>query len=146
VIVRDATEEDWPELERIGRAFTKAAGMPDVDAASLQATLRMLMDSGILKVAVNGSVCGVAGAVLFPYYWNVRELVAQELFWYVDIDHRGGRAALMLLDAMERSARERGARKLMMLCLDELNPDGVERLYLRRGYKPQERTYAKELG
>lgn len=142
MIVRDAKETDYPEIIRMGRAFAQAADQPDVDPDPL---ISVLNDLPILKVVENGEVCGMAAAVVYPHYWSPDTLVAQELWWWVDETARGSRAGVMLLEALEESAKVLGASKLMMLALDALNPDGVERLYRRRGYVPQERTFVKEL-
>lgn len=143
MIVRDAEIDDFDALQEMGAEFVKAAGQPEVNPETLLATLSALKESGILKVAESGSVVGVAGALVFPHYWNANELVAQELFWWVDESHRGTSAGIRLLNALEAAAKERGAKKIMMLCLEAINPDKVERLYRKMGYEPQERTFCK---
>lgn len=145
MIIRDADNNDLSELERMGIEFAHAAGLVDVDSETLMQTLEGLIDNGILKVAVNGSVIGCVGALVFPHWWNRNEIVAQELFWWVDEDHRGGSAALRLLTALEKTAKEHGASKLMMLCLDDLDGNKVARMYSRLGYAPQEQTFVRKL-
>ena len=145
MIIRDATKDDYDSLIRIGRCFAKTAGQSDVDEESLKATLDALLERGVLKVAENGAVCGAAGAILFPHYWNFEEIIAQELFWWVDEYARGTTAGTQLLVALEQGAKDRGAEKLLMLCLDAVEGDKVAQMYERRGYTPLERTYAKEL-
>jgi len=145
MIVRDATESDLAALEQIGREFTAAAGMPDIDPESLRATLTGLIteQSGILKVADNGAVTGALGALIFPHYWNAGEIVCQELFWWVFPKFRGSSAGMKLLTAVEASAKQKGAKRMMMLCLDAVNGEQVGQMYERLGYQPQERTFAK---
>lgn len=145
MIIRDADSNDFGDLERMGISFAKAAGLVDVNSETLMQTLQSLSDNGILKVAVNGSVIGCVGALVFPHWWNHNEIVAQELFWWVDEDHRGGSAALRLLTALEKTAKEHGASKLMMLCLDDLDGKKVAGMYSRLGYVPQEQTFVREL-
>ena len=140
MIVRDATRDDYTDILEMGRSFARAAGQPElIDDAAIQ-----VLDSlPILKVAENGSIVGMASAMVYPHYWNPDVMVAQELWWWVKEDARGTRAGLMLLDELEKAAKECGASKLMMLCLDDLDGDRVGQIYLRRGYKPQERTFTK---
>jgi len=145
MIIRDADTDDFDDLERMGIAFAHAAGLPDVDPDTLLTTLQSLIDNGILKVAVNGSVVGCIGALIFRHWWNRHEIVAQELFWWVAEDHRGGSAALRLLTALEKTAKAQGASKLMMLCLDDLDGNKVAKMYTRLGYAPQEQTFVRRL-
>lgn len=145
MIIRDAQPEDFNDLERLGRDFAKAAGLPDVDKDTLDFTLGNLLENGIFKVAVNGSVIGCAGALVFPQWWNASEIVAQELFWFVDKDHRGTSAGIRLLKALEKSAKEKGAKKLMMICLHDLDGEKVAKMYSKLGYVPQEQTYIRKL-
>jgi GNAT superfamily N-acetyltransferase len=145
VIVRDATPEDYPNLQRMGSAFAKAANQPPVNPDTLRLTLDHLRANGVLKVAENGAVCGVIGALVFSHYWNAHELIAQELFWFVEESARGTSAGIKLLAAAEKACRERGARQLLMLALDDLEGDRVAEVYRRRGYEPQEKTFRKDL-
>ena len=145
MIIRDATIDDFPDLYRMGIAFAAAAEMPEVDPDTFYRSVEMLISDGILKVAVNSTICGGAGALVFPHYWNEKEIVAQELFWWVDENARKSSAAIRLLSEMESEAREKGAKSLIMITLDKLTPEVLERLYIRRGYRPQERAFIKEL-
>ena len=143
--IRTATPADQAALIELGREFSAEAGLPDVDPESLEITLETLMSDGILKVAENGSIQGAAGALVFPMYWNHNELIAQELFWFLRPKYRSGFTGVKLLFALENAAREQGAKRIMMLCLDSLNGDKVASIYERLNYVPQERTYAKWL-
>lgn len=143
--IRDATIEDFPDLYRMGVSFAAAAGQPDVDPDTLYRSVEMLIRDGILKVAVNGNICGGAGALVFPHFWNQNVTVAQELFWWVDENARRSSAGLRLLSELELAAKEKGAGSIVLATLDKLNPDVLERLYTRRGYRPQERAFIKDL-
>lgn len=143
--IRDAEITDFDDLERMGIAFAQAAGQVDVDSDTLAFTIGNLMETGILKVAENGSVIGCIGALVFPHWWNKNELVAQELFWWIDEAHRGTSAGIKLLAELEKEAKSQGAEKLMMLCLDDLDGNKVANMYSKLGYVPQERTFTKVL-
>lgn len=145
MIIRDATLDDFDDLERLGRDFALAAGQVDVDSETLAFTIGNLIDSGILKVAVNGSVVGCIGALVFPHWWNANAIVAQELFWFVDEPYRGSSAGLRLLSALENEAKDRGASQLMMICLDDLDGDKLAKMYIKLGYVPQEQTFVRDL-
>lgn len=68
-------------------------------------------------------------------------LVAQETVWFIDPSARG-RSALLMLDAYEAWARERGCAVIGMA---SLATNDVARLYERRGYRPAETHFLKAL-
>lgn len=147
-MIRLADERDIPALVRMGHYFFDEAGWGDVteyDPASMERTIRHLIDSetGILLVVEAGGVLtGMAGALLYPHYFNTTSLTGQEIFWWVDPAHRkGGGAAL--LDALEAAAEAAGAVSFSMVSVASLRSDALDRVYRRRGYRPAERTYIK---
>ena len=80
-----------------------------------------------------------------PHYWNEKELIAQELFWWVTEDHRGTSAGIRLLFALEKQAKQMGAKKLIMACLDGLDGKRVAKMYGKLGYVPQDQNFVKDL-
>lgn len=150
-MIRAATEEDIPDLLRMGREFYAQSGAwPDLaafDAASVTATLRHLIVSpdGILLAAEQGgSVVGMAGALLYPLWLNTVHRTGQELFWFVAPQHRRGLGG-RLLTALERAAKAAGAQSFTMICEADLRADALGRVYRRAGYRPTERAYMKGL-
>lgn len=87
----------------------------------------------------------MAGAALFPSFFDAQTLMAQELFWWVGEEHRRSGVAVQLLDAVEAAARRMGAKVLLMLCIDQLDGERVAQIYKRRGYKPAERLFMRRL-
>lgn len=88
------------------------------------------------------------GAILglvFPHWWNPQVLVAQELGWWVEPEYRGTTLAIRLLNKLEVEAKRKGATKLLMICLEAVEPDKVESIYLRKGYTKLERIFSKDL-
>lgn len=134
---RHATPQDIPALLEIGRRFTAAAGMP-FDEQALTQTLEQLMaaDDGVLLVTAEAT--GVLGGIAFRNPFNT-ERTAQELFWWAE---QGG---LDLLAAFESWAAEHGATRVVMVCLEALEPERVERIYRRRGYVPLERGFERAI-
>lgn len=147
-MIRPANEMDIPALLRMGHYFFDEAMWGDIteyDPGSMERTLHHLIDSasGILLVAeVGGVVVGMAGALLYPHYFNTDSLTGQELFWWVDPVHRKGVGAA-LLDALENAAKAAGAVSFTMVSVSYLRSDALDRVYRRRGYRPAERTYIK---
>lgn len=140
-MIRIATHADIPECLRMGREFIESAGF-DFNAAVAEQTLRQLIVSpdGALFV-VDG---GMIGGLVYQHFFNA-ERIAQELFWWVDPEKRGGTTAVRLLDAFSVWAKERGAMRLTMIALDASDGDRVGDLYRRRGFEPLERTFVRSL-
>jgi GNAT superfamily N-acetyltransferase len=150
VIVRSATADDVPAIVGLGHAFFEAANMLEIAPwcpASLAASLHRMIATplAILLVAEHdGAVVSVAGAMVFPAYWNAAVMIGQETFWFVLPEHRNGVGGAML-DAMEAEARERGAVQFLMVALEAVRPKAVGKLLKRRGYKPLEHSYVRAL-
>jgi len=144
-VIRPATPEDMPELLRMGRAFFAATAFGEIgfEEDEARATLTLLAERGILLVAEQNGLCGMAGALVFPFYFNLSHLTAQELFWWVDPRARQSGQGAELLAALEAAARARGAKSLTMIALDEIDGPRVAELYRRNGYAPSERNFIK---
>lgn len=144
-MIRDAVESDIPALLEMGRRFADVAELGRIaayDPDSMERTFRHLMvsDDGILLIADGGA----AGGLLHPPYWNLNHRIGQELFWWVEPSARGG-LGLKLLDALEASAKAKGAQSWSMIALHASAPERTGRLYQRRGYRPTEYSYVRSL-
>ena len=121
-LVRAATHADIAECLPMARSFFDESGMAGVteyDQGCAIATLRQLIDSrhGALFVAGSDRLVGMAGALAYPMYFNTAHLSAQELFWWVAPERRGGTVGVRLMQALEKWARGMGCRTLTMVCL-----------------------------
>ncbi len=151
VDIRQAREADMAAILRMGREFhdqSSFAGMAEYDAGSFERTVGLLMSehvAGVLLIAnYDGAVVGMAGCALFPFFFNVNVTLAQELFWYVQPEHRKG-AGAALLDGLEIEAGRRGAVAMISAAIAGLRDDAIARVYVRRGYEPAENTFIKRL-
>lgn len=74
------------------------------------------------------------------------ELVAQELFWYVLPEHRGGMDGIRMLRDFETWAADAGAKHIFMAHFhSQQTGESVAALYERLGYKPVETHHLKSL-
>jgi GNAT superfamily N-acetyltransferase len=145
-VIRPAVEADLPRLLEMGRRFFDASGYSDIteyDPASTEASLRMLMEVGVLLVAERDEVIGCAGALVYPFYFNSGHLTGQELFWWVEPEHRG--VGMDLYHALEQAVKDKGAQSFSMIALDKLNPERVGEMYRKVGYRPSDHSYIKRL-
>lgn len=96
----------------------------------------------ILGAFKNGAFIGALGAVFSPDPSN-GDKIATEAFWYVRPGHRG--PGLRLLKAFEEIAMKRGVKRIGMVHLLSIQPEGMANLYQRLGYRPVEVNFLKEL-
>jgi len=131
-MIRRATESDIDACVEMGRKFHAIAGVSEIQYSdeSAQDTLMHLMNGdGCLFVAEKGSaLIGMAAALKYPHYMNRAQSVAQELFWWVEPEHRGGMVAMRLLMALEQWAAEEGCKLLTALLKISISDLVIDRL------------------
>lgn len=136
-------------IVEMGERFHGAAGWGDVvayDRDSLEQSAASMIASEsfrILVLEVDGSIVGMMAAGFMPFYFNYGHLTGTELFLWVEPEHRG--CGVELLGAMEREARDAGCSSFTLGAMDGLRPAAVGRLYVRRGYRPNEHTWIRRL-
>ncbi len=143
--VREATKADIPRIVEMGERFFQASSFSDFSVYSEKHATKMARhlledEAGILLVT--DDLSGMAGALVYPFYMT-GSMTAQELFWWVEPEHRG--VGRLLLDAMERAAKGKGAETLNMAALDSLDYERVAAVYRRAGFRPSEHYWIKEL-
>jgi GNAT superfamily N-acetyltransferase len=134
---------------RVGAGFDRADGISGFvfpfDAAHAERLFMMhfTAPAGLcLVLDVDGVAQGVLLAHAFDHpYGPVR--VAKENMWWIDPAHRGGSAAIRMLDGLEAWARDQGCAFAGVAGMGSAPDVGV--LYQRRGYKPAELHYLKAL-
>ena len=138
-MIRDGTLRDWPEVDRMARAFrdsamTWAAYDPKVFRRVYQGLSQDR--NGLALVLDLDGAKGVLLAAALPSPFS-GELAAQEIMWWIDPSARGGSDGARMLDAYELWTRDVGAAHAGVTCLDER----VARLFDRRGYQRAEILY-----
>lgn len=149
-MIRHATLSDLGALISMGHKFFAASGYADIarfDEASFRKTVDQLMaDNAVCLVAeIDGQVVGAAGALAYPFYFDASHKTGQEVFWWLDTEHRGGQAGAQLFAGLEAWARGQGCRSFTMIALDAVDAARVGRMYQRCGYRASEHSYIKEL-
>lgn len=86
---------------------------------------------------------GSLGALITPDMFSGKR-GATEAWWYVFPGYRQGHG-LLLLDAYEKWAAERGAKSVALTHLEKLQPEKLAKLYELRGYRLLERNFRKEI-
>jgi GNAT superfamily N-acetyltransferase len=98
----------------------------------------------IFALQKDEKVVGMLGGILSPDI-NSGELTATEAFWYVMPENRKTPESLKLLLVFEKWAIEIGAKKIIMAHLLSSMPERLGTFYERRGYKPVEIQYVKQV-
>jgi GNAT superfamily N-acetyltransferase len=98
----------------------------------------------IFAIRDNGKVVAILGCAFVPECFSGL-LTACEQFWYVLPEYRNAGLASQLFDAFEAEAKHRGCKKLIMAHLETPEAEKLHALYLKRGYRPVEKTFGKEI-
>ncbi len=143
--MKQLTVREIPLMYEGGRLFLEEAKFPaPFSEKSFGAHWRLLISAELGEVwaeLVDGKIVGAIGmAFLEDTFTNVP--TAFEQFWWVHPDHRNSRLGLELWHKFEERARERGAKRLVMVHLASLN---LQSVFERRGYSLTEQTFWKAI-
>jgi GNAT superfamily N-acetyltransferase len=151
VIVRNATAEDLPRYLHLGRMFHAASPMHNVVPFDEEGYAKFYLQAieiptvGMWLAEMENEIVGIAGAILYPLYFNPNALVAQELWWWLTPKSRGSGAGALMFRQIENWAKENGASAVFMIALEDSRAKKMEHLYARAGFRPMERTFIKEV-
>lgn len=151
VTVRTATVEDIPSYMDLAEAFvatTPISHLVPFDRDSTAAFVEGALGSDNMVVLVaedDGEIVGITAALTYPMYFNPSKLVAQELWWYIKPDARGGTASKLLFQAIEKWGKSKQAEAMFMIALDNDRVTTMAKMYGRLGYAPTERVFVKGL-
>lgn len=141
-MIRLAVSRDVPRLVEMGLRFRRESEYNQhlSENAEKMAELagRLAADDCLLVSEREGLLVGMLGYVLFPHFLS-GELVAGEVFWWVEPGFRG--EGLKLLRAAETRSRAAGAKYLQMIAPN----DRVAAVYKRLDYSFVEAAYQKLL-
>lgn len=148
-MIRPATLADVASCVDVGERFHAQSGFADFapfDEETFAKTLTLLvtghLPGGMFVVERDQQIVGIAAFVLFPSYFNGAALAAQELFWFVEPEHRDGAGADLLMK-MELAAQAAGASIFIMAALSTIKSEAMARVFRRRGYRALESTYIR---
>lgn len=147
--VRRAEPADLPSCLDLTARFHAASPISDVapfDRDGMAVTLKeMLVNprAGVWLAVQDDRPVGIAGALLYPLYFNPAHEVVQELFWWLNPEARGSGAGEKLFQSVQDWAKDNGASVIFMVALDDDRVDKMDKFYRRAGFNPMERTYMK---
>lgn len=140
-MIRGARLDDIPALIRMGKKFRHAAyrrHLAENPEQMRRMAAQLIGADGLLVMEHDREITGMLGFLVFPHFLS-GELVAAEVFWWVEPQHRGD--GLKLLREAERRARAAGAKRMQMIAPNQR----VASLYSRLGYEFVESAYQRSL-
>jgi len=148
--LRLATLEDIPVCMRFARNFHRASPYNTMkfDTIKGEKVLRDIisgnqMDSIIILALHDDKPVGfIVGVANEPVFSSVK--IATELGWWVDPEHRGSRASLLIYSAYEDWARRVGCHYVQGAYLPGVSPP-LDEFYKKRGYRQVESSFIKTL-
>ena len=146
-MIRQATENDFDAIAEMAKDFWRHTVYDDPFCKeSTIELLNLCLSHELLFVAESkGKVVGFVAGVLSPLLANKRVIMGQELAWWVEPEHRNGKAGIGLLKAIEKKAKEVGAKYWNMAFMYSSMPEKIEGMYKKMGYKKTESFYTRAL-
>lgn len=148
ISIRELGESDLPGMALLGQQFYEEGFFPGgYDPSKFAWHWKNLIDAGVailVGAEHDGAIVGMAGGVMVPDQAD-GELVAQEMFWFVDQGYRKGTVGKSLLDGMESIARNRGAKRISMVRLANKVGESLDGFLKKHDYQPIEVHYMKSL-
>lgn len=143
--IRRAQAEDIPwllvELKKFAEIHDSRASVIDEETAP--DLIKALVEQQVVFIAEkSGEQLGFIGGVLMPHYFNPKIKVLAETFWWVAEEHRGSRAALLLMKEFVEYGKVHA--DWITMALEALSPVN-EKCLTKRGFKLQERAFLMEV-
>jgi len=149
IIVRDAVEADLPIYLQLSADFHAASPMQRVCEFEPEGFKEFVLgamdnpDICILAAELNGEIVGITGGIIYPLYFSPSHKVAQELWWWLTPAARGSGVGNKMFKHLQLWSKERGAKTIFMIALEDERAEKMEKVYCRAGFEPMERTFMK---
>lgn len=148
-IVREATKKDVQAIAKMAEPFIGYSDYSEFVKPSLEEvreSIESMIDVGKVFVAVEEEqIVGVMVGMLTHPWLSPSTIVATEMAWWVNENHRGGRTAFRLLKAFEDWAKENRAAVVAMSDLVIKGEAPLGTMLQRLGYTTVERSHVKRI-
>ena len=141
-MIRIAGLSDIDQVTEMAMKFATTTNYADfVVESKVKEVVKSMLEKNIMEaiVLINDGVGLIAGTVI-PFTYG-HALMATEVAWWVDPEHRKTKAGIELLEAFEHWAKTVGCKLITMSCLD----NKIAKYYTKKGYHLTERAYMKEI-
>lgn len=148
--IRDATEQDVLEVVIAVKQFCREIPHPawkSFEANKVSELLTNLIrhELGLVKIVeheegIVGALIGVISSL------PINNLTfAQELMFWIEPEHRNGKTGPKLIDQYVVWSKENGCEFVRLSTLDEVLGSKAGILFRRKGFRPTETAYIKEV-
>lgn len=150
-MIRFAEPADAPKVAEMCAKFYDMAlsdmlGEYDQRAAqNLVVATAMASDACTIVAEVDGNMVGVMCVISNRHILNPSALIASELFWWVEPEHRKSGLGKDMLAKAEDWAKELGCRGMVMVTMHGIDHERNGAFYERSGYSPLEHSYFKRV-
>ena len=152
MIVREAVLEDLPATVELLIKFHAESAYYEsipINRDTLVTSVTHFITNPLIRVFLaeldDGTPVGGTAGMLYPWWFNEDYITGQELFWFVEPEHRRSKAGKLLFQALEDWATEQGAKTFAMAAVHNKHYKRVEQVYQAKGYIPTETGFIKEL-
>jgi hypothetical protein len=149
IVVREAIEADLPIYVQLSADFHAASPMQRVCEFEPEGFKEFVLgaidnpDICILAAELNGEIVGITAGIIYPLYFSPSHKVSQELFWWLTPSARGSGVGNKMFNHLQLWSKERGAKTIFMIALEDERSAKMEKVYCRAGFEPMERTFMK---
>ncbi len=147
-LIRVCKPEEFKRVFEIGDEFWKEVNLPGKpDVVVFLKTWNILYDLNvgvIFGLFENNIMIGIMGATVFPDI-NDGVLVANEAFWFMSKKYRGKIGGIKLFKKFEEWAKEKGAKRIIMVALENSKKEKLDKFYKKVDYNILETHYIKEI-
>ena len=149
ITVREATEADLSEYVKLSADFHAASPMQKVCEFEPEGFKEFVLaaidnpDICILLAELNGEIVRITGGIVYPLYFSPSHKVSQELWWWLTPAARGSGVGNKMFKHLQLWSKERGAKTIFMIALEDERAEKMEKVYCRAGFEPMERTFMK---
>jgi len=150
-MLKIATWDDYFDIQDMCKNFAEHSPYTDIqlDINKLNSVVENILNGDKAKAIIllylkNDKPIGMLAGITAEMTLNYDKL-AHELIWWIEPEHRGGRAAIELFKAFEFWAKKVGCKQVQMSLVETEHAPKVEKMYTKFGYKPTERAFLKEI-
>lgn len=148
-LVKRLDPEELPRIRRLGKMFADEVKLPGgYSPEAHEAVWKPLMQVNWADVFYTedelGELTSFLGCSYMPDLYSGLA-GAQAQFWFIDPAHRRGSTAVRLFTAFEDEARQRGTVKYTVGHKVGIHEASMSRFFVKRGYRPGEILYWKNL-
>lgn len=143
-----STEVYNQDLLYLGKLFYEESKLPGCfNGEHFAKTWAFLIEKGIGAIwvaTVGETIIGAIGGLVHPDICS-GDIVAQEAFWFIHPEQRGGTHAFRLYYKLEEWANAKEAKRLCMSSTLNAYAEKLQQMYMKLGYNMVDICYVKAL-